>query len=106
VAELLRILQQSGTYKVVKFRRACSHPFRDSMHSFAFSTITKSLWAKRYYYDKRNKGYTHSHALRCLANVWIKIIYKLWKDNILYDENIRLAGIMKHDLNQPLKAIA
>ncbi|MCP4651754.1 MAG: IS110 family transposase, partial [PVC group bacterium] len=43
------ITKQSGTYKVVKFRRACSHPFRDTMHSFAFSSITKSLWAKRYY---------------------------------------------------------
>jgi len=100
------ITKQSGNFRTVKFRRACNHHFRDSMHNFAFASTSRSLWAKRYYDEKRDKGLTHSHALRCLANTWIKIIYKLWISNITYDENIRLSHMMKYKLEQPFKAIA
>jgi len=100
------ITKQSGKYKIVRFRRACNHSFRSALHNFAFSSVNRSLWAKKYYDEKRAKGFTHSHALRCLANIWVKIIYTLWKNNDLYDENIRLSHMMKYKLEQPFKAIA
>lgn len=100
------ITKQSGKFKVVRFRRACNRPFRSALHNFAFSTTTRSLWAKKYYDEKRAKGFTHSHALRCLANIWVKIIYTLWKNNDLYDDNKRLAHMMRQDMKQPFSAIA
>jgi hypothetical protein len=100
------ITKQSGTYRVVRFRRACSHPFRNALHNFTFATINNSLWAKRYYNEKRAKGLTHSHALRCLSNIWVKIIYKLWTERELYDENKRLSHMKKQELSQPFIAIA
>jgi transposase len=100
------ITKQSGKFRVVRFRRACNHSFRAALHNFTFCSVSRSLWAKKYYDEKRAKGFTHAHALRCLANIWVKIIFKLWKDNTLYDDNIRLAQMMKQDINKSFKAIA
>jgi len=51
-----------------------------------------------YYQRKRKEGKTHNHALRCLANIWVKIITILWKKRECYSEEKRLASIGKHAL--------
>jgi len=89
---------QSGKYRNVHFRSACSKPFRDTMHTLAFCSIKESEWAKAYYRKKREEGKTHNHALRCLAFIWVKIIYTLWKKRELYSEEKRLASIGRHAL--------
>ena len=89
---------QSGKYRNVHFRSACSKPFRDTMHTLAFCSIKESHWAKAYYRKKREEGKTHNHAIRCLAFIWVKIIYTLWKKRELYSEEKRLASIGRHAL--------
>lgn len=96
------ITKQSGEHKFVYFRRACNHYFRATMQNYAFTSLKCSLWARRYYDKKRKKGATHEHALRCLANIWVKVIHTLWKKETLYIENIRLAGIARYALQQPI----
>ena len=36
-------------------------------------------WAEAYYQRKRQEGKTHSMAVRALSNVWVRIIYALWR---------------------------
>lgn len=68
------------------------------MQTIAFCSIRESQWAKIYYNRKRDEGKTHQHALRCLANIWVKIIYTLWKKRESYSEQKRMASIGKHSL--------
>lgn len=89
---------QSGKYRNVHFRTACNKRFRDTMHKLAFCSLNECEWALMYYRRKRDEGKTHHHALRCLANIWVKIVYTLWKKRECYSEEKRLASIGKHAL--------
>ena len=94
------ITKQSGKMKSIYFRRACNHGLRNTLQLYAFSSLGKSLWARSYYDKKRKEGCTHGHAIRCLANIWAKIIHTLWKSKKLYDENVRLAQKMRQYLQR------
>jgi len=43
-------------------------------------------WCKAYYRTKREQGKAHNEALRCLANVWVRIIHAMWVKRVPYDE--------------------
>jgi transposase len=84
----------SGKTKKVRQRRACDHTFRQALVHFAFNTAFRDgCWAGQFYQRKRSEGATHYAALRCLAKRWLKIIHRLWKDHITYDEAL-------HQVNQ------
>jgi transposase len=83
---------QSGPYHKVIMRRACNKSARAVLYIFAFTSIKFSEWARRYYDTQRAKGKTHSVAIRALSNKWVKVIYKLWKDEILYNENEKISS--------------
>lgn len=82
---------QSGMYHKVIMRKACNKSARAILYKFAFSSIQFSDWARCYYDTQRTKGKTHSVAVRALSNKWVKIIYKIWKDEILYCEDKKIA---------------
>ncbi len=86
------VTQASGNFIHVKMRRACQESFRETLTQYAFVTLRTSLWAKRYYEEKRKSGKTHAGAIRALANKWAKIIYALWKKRECYQEQIFLAA--------------
>jgi len=92
----------SGGYSYTAFRHRCNKKLRDVFTRYAFSSLRKSVWAKNYYNRKRKEGKTHYHALRCLANRWIKVIYVLWKNRTTYDENKHLASVSKHNMYQQM----
>lgn len=77
---------QSGMYHKVIMRKACNKSARAILYKFAFSTLQFSPWAREYYDKQRARGKTHSVAVRALSNKWIKVIYKLWKDELFYEE--------------------
>lgn len=77
---------QSGTYHKVLMRKACNKSARAILYKFAFATLQSSKWAREYYDKQKAKGKTHSVALRALSNKWVKVIYKIWKDEIFYCE--------------------
>lgn len=77
---------QSGPYHKVIMRKACNKSARAILYQFAFASLRYSQWARKYYDDQRSRGKTHSVALRALSNKWVKVIYKLWKDEIFYEE--------------------
>lgn len=80
-----------GSTKAIYFRRACNKFYRDTMHNLAFCSLRNARWAMVYYQHQRASGKSNSHALRCLANLHLKIIFAMWKNQTLYDENIFLA---------------
>jgi transposase len=82
--------------KIIYFRRSCNKFHRDTSHNLAFSSLTKSNWALNYYKKHRNDGKTNAHALRCLANHHIKILFAMWKNKSKYDENIFLAQKLRN----------
>lgn len=83
------ITQQSGKHKTVKRRMACDSTIHQAWLWFSFNTITRPYcWARAYYQEKRKNGADHYTALRCLAQRWIRIVYRLWQDRLLYDEQL------------------
>ena len=44
-----------------------------------------------YYRDKRKGGTDHYTALRCTAQRWVKIVYRMWHNRALYDEHYHQA---------------
>jgi len=89
------ITKSSGGTKFVYFRKSCKKSFRDTMHQFAFCSIKQSQWAKQKYQHYIESGKKHHHALRCLANAWIEIIFPMWKNHTPYSEQRHLLRYVK-----------
>ncbi|MBI1924795.1 IS110 family transposase [Candidatus Poribacteria bacterium] len=92
--------KRSGQYKSVHFRKACHKGLRADEQQMAVASLRTSQWAKAYFAKKRKEGKKAHHALRCLANLWLKVIFALWKKNTPYDEQKHLASITRHQLSQ------
>jgi hypothetical protein len=90
----------SGQYRSVHFRHACNKRMRSALHQMAFASLLRSTWANTYFTRKRREGKRGHHALRCLANQWLKVIFAVWKTETMYDETKHLASIARHQLNQ------
>jgi transposase len=75
---------ESGNYATVHQRFACIKPLRNTLHQFAWQSTQQEGWAKDYYDRKRKEGKSHSMAVRALANVWVRIIYRMWVTKTSY----------------------
>lgn len=75
---------ESGKYAKAHKRFACSKPLRNALHQYAWQSTNQEAWARAYYEHKRAEGKTHSMALRALANVWVRIIYRMWHTRTCY----------------------
>jgi transposase len=89
------VTEKSGRTCWVHWRFACPKFLRQTFVEFANHSRKKSIWAAAYYQDLRNRGKHHQAALRALAYKWIRILFKCWKDGILYDEKIYLETLVK-----------
>ncbi len=73
------VLFQSGTYQKAHRRLGCIKPWRNALQQFAWQSTHSEAWAKEYYQRKRTEGKSHTVAVRALANVWVRILYAVWK---------------------------
>lgn len=87
---------QSGKIKKAQVRRACNRSLRHAMHLFAHKSTEQCAWARTYYDTQRDKGKTHSQALRCLGQRWIKIIWKMWQTHTAYDGDLHMKNQLAH----------
>jgi hypothetical protein len=78
------VCYESGNYARAHRRYACLKPLRNAMQQFAWQSTLQEPWALAYYQRKRAEGKSHSVALRSLANVWLRIIYAMWRDHTPY----------------------
>ncbi|HRR96789.1 MAG TPA: IS110 family transposase [Candidatus Ratteibacteria bacterium] len=90
VAGSCPVTRQSGKYRNVYFRKACIKPFRNATNQFAFNSIKNSQWAKDRYKKYVDSGKKKTHALRCLSNAWLEVIFAMWKNRSTYDEQKHL----------------
>src|SRR5258706_10328093 len=87
---------QSGNYAKAHKRFACVKPLRNALHQFAWQSTQQEEWALAYYQRKRAEGKTHSMAIRCLANVWVRIIYRMWVSETCYQTATFEAARLSH----------
>lgn len=86
----------SGQIRRVYLRRQCNHSLRHALHLWANCSRLKSAWAQSYYASLRQRGKSHACALRCLAQRWLEILWKMWQDRTPYDAEKHLASLKKH----------
>lgn len=87
---------QSGNFSKAHKRFACLKPLRNVLYQFAWQTTRQDGWAREYYQRKRMEGKTHSTAVRCLANVWVRIIYRMWVSKDVYQAATFEAAKLAH----------
>jgi transposase len=75
---------ESGNYAKAHKRFACVKPLRNALYQFAWQSTRQEGWALAYYQRKRAEGKSHSMAVRALANVWVRIIYRMWVNKTSY----------------------
>jgi transposase len=90
------VTKQSGKNRWVGFRRACNKTLRATCHLWADKSRIKCAWAQTYYQHKRDQGQSHSAALRCLAQRWVKILWKMWQTHTTYDEALHTRNQTQH----------
>jgi transposase len=90
------VVYQSGTYAKAHTRYACLKPLRNALQQFAWQSTKLETWARRYYEGKRAEGKSHSMAIRCLANVWVRIIYAMWQSQRPYQPAVFEAARQQH----------
>jgi hypothetical protein len=92
---------RSGQSIAVRFRKGCNEFGRNTFHQLAFCSLQSSQWSKKQNAKKRKEGKKKNHALRCIANSWVKITYAMWRSKMPYNESKHLASIANHMINQP-----
>lgn len=90
------VTDESGKRKVIKFRHACDHEFRQIAQQWARHSLDESVWANAYFKQVRPHCDSDSHAYRCLANRWLAIAWKLWQTRKPYDEAYHLQQRAQH----------
>lgn len=84
------VTDKSGKRKVIKFRFACDRQFRHLVQQWARQSLRTSVWANAYWQQVRPRCQSDSHALRCLANRWLAVAWKLWQTGQTYDQAYHL----------------
>lgn len=87
---------ESGNYAKAHKRLACVKPLRNALYQFAWQSTRQEPWALAYYQRKRAEGKSHSMAVRALANVWVRIIYRMWVNKTSYQAAIFEAARRAH----------
>jgi hypothetical protein len=82
------ITKASGRKRVVLARYVRNQWLADSLPRWAFSSLTGSAGARRYYDALRARGQAHHAALRMLANRWVGILHACLQSRRRYVEEI------------------
>lgn len=89
------VMKQSGKKSHVTIRRACKKPWRNTMHQFALCSKKYCPWAKAFYDHRRAQGDGDAQALRKLADKWLKIIHRMWRERAPYNEAKYIESLYK-----------
>ncbi len=81
------ITRASGTRRVVLARYARNRRLADALYQWAFSALTTSPGARRYYDAQRARGATHHQALRALGNRLVGILHGCLRHETSYNED-------------------
>lgn len=85
------ITKASGTKRVVLARFVRNRHLADACHLWAFSALTASPGARKFYDEHRAKGDSHHQALRVLSNRLVGILDGCLRHRSVYDETVAWA---------------
>ncbi len=85
-AGIAPVIERSGNQCWTRWRYKCNKTVRQSFIEWTFLSMRTSFWAENFYKKQRQKGKSHSVAVRALAYKWTRIIFRLWKDKTPYSE--------------------
>jgi hypothetical protein len=86
LSEIAPVQKQSGQSKVVNFRHGRPRFLHQTWTEFAYHSILGCGWAKAYYKGRRAKGHGKHASLRAFAFKWTRIVTRLWRDQVPYDD--------------------
>ena len=87
------VTRRSGKHElVVANRLACNGHLRDAVQIWAFTSLTRSGWAREFYDAHRARGNGHHASLRALGNRWLEVLWHCLTNNVAYDETIHVAN--------------
>jgi hypothetical protein len=89
------VIERSGKMTVTHVRWFCPTFLRQSFHEFAGQSIQHSPWAKAFYRQQRMRGKDHQASVRSLAFKWLRIIFRLWKNQTPYQEGTYVAALQR-----------
>lgn len=89
------ITVQSGRSRAVYFRTACPKFLRQSIHEYAGLSMRYCAWAKNYVEALKARGKTHQQAVRSLGFKWLRIIFRMWKNRVSYEETKYLESLKR-----------
>jgi transposase len=89
------VTEESGKRKWVHWRWNAPHFLRQSLVEWAAQTVIFSAWAKAYYDQQKAKGHQHWAILRSLAFKWLRVLWRCWQNDTLYDEQRYLDQLEK-----------
>ena len=85
-AGIAPVTESSGKQKWVHWRWACPKFLRQTFHEWAWMSTRKSIWARVFYQQQRERNKSHHAAVRALSFKWLRIVFRCWKDGVPYDE--------------------
>jgi transposase len=85
-AGIAPVTESSGKQKWVHWRWACPKFLRQTFHEWAWLSTRKSVWARTFYDQQRERSKSHHSAVRALAFKWLRILFRCWRDRAPYDE--------------------
>ena len=94
-AGIAPVTESSGQSEWVHWRWACPKFLRQTFHEFADASRKKSLWARAYYEEQRQRGVSHHTAIRALAYKWIRVLYRCWQTSTPYSEERYLDALRR-----------
>nr|WP_287347183.1 transposase [Mesorhizobium sp.] len=87
------VTHASGKSRGVVFRWACNKNLRLALTCFADDSRHASAWAAAVYRKARDRGCKHPHAVRILARAWLRVLWRAWRNNALYDPQQHRAAV-------------
>lgn len=94
-AGIAPVIERSGKQIWTHWRYSCPTFLRQTFVEWAGLSIRYSFWAHAYYEQQKSKGKPHNSIIRSLAFKWIRIVFRCWKTNTLYDESKYLAALKR-----------
>lgn len=84
------VTERSGGHRWIHWRWNAPWFLRQTLIEWAGQTIKFSAWSKAYSEQQKAKGQSHWAIVRSLAFKWLRILWKCWKSQIPYDEEVYL----------------
>mgnify|MGYP002621029773 CR=1 FL=1 len=92
------VTKQSGQRRTVHRRYAkyvCPRFQHQGFVEWVGQTVPRSVWARAYYDQQKEKGVGHWAILRGLAYKWQRIIFRCWQNRECYDEQKYLKALRR-----------